>query len=667
LRRRGRHFEHGRIVKRLPSIGVLLSAITALLVVLLLSTFAATAVSALRHQQQTAHIRTAVDVARDISGAREALRVELGVIDTRLAEPAPAPPAILRRLAGLHARSQAALTAVLADLRAGPMGGRAPGSGTILKRRSTYERLLPKAMAAIRLPRGQRDPRLRTAPGKAVYALIAALDDKASALSADIASSDSFVSEMMKIGDIAWYVRAAAGTDRRTVATALAEGRPPAMRQLLLFARTNGRIDAPWTVIREAARRSLLPPRLEATIAQAQAVYFVRYRALRQTVIERLARGEKIAIAGPRWMAMSNPGLDSIMAVSKTALDLTAEHVAAKAAAADRNLCIAIALVLLSIGLACFTTLYAMLRVIRPLKQITGTMRAIAGGALERAIPFEARNDEIGDFAKALRLLRDSTLERQRLESELLRNRVAKETAETSNRVKSEFLANMSHELRTPLNAIIGFSELMRHKMWGPLDGRYEEYATLIHESGQHLLNLVSDILDLAKIEAGKFALDFHPVDLAETISYCLQLTGRRAEEQGVRLTAELGAAPLLLTADPRACRQILLNLLSNAVKFTRAGGQVTISAAALDGRVRIAVKDNGIGIPVAALARIGQAFEQASNDPMLAREGTGLGLALVRALVGRHGGAVRIESEEHVGTTVTIELPLTQPERLAA
>ena len=185
---------------------------------------------------------------------------------------------------------------------------------------------------------------------------------------------------------------------------------------------------------------------------------------------------------------------------------------------------------LASIALASFAAIYVMWGVIRPLRGITKSMQAIAGGSLRTEIPFGDRQDEIGQFAGALKLFRDSSMERLKLEQELLDSRVAQETAETSNRVKSEFLANMSHELRTPLNAIIGFSDMMQHKIFGPMHTGYEEYAGLIHESGNHLLNLVSDILDLAKIEAGKFAIDPREVNLEETVDYCLRLTKRRAD-----------------------------------------------------------------------------------------------------------------------------------------
>jgi signal transduction histidine kinase len=294
-------------------------------------------------------------------------------------------------------------------------------------------------------------------------------------------------------------------------------------------------------------------------------------------------------------------------------------------------------------------------------------MQAIAGGNLKSEIPFGGRQDEIGQFAGALKMFRDATTERIRLEKALVSSRVAQESAETSNRIKSEFLANMSHELRTPLNAIIGFSDIMQHQIRGPLPKDYAEYAALIHESGNHLLNLVSDILDLAKIEAGKFIIDLRDMDLEETMDYSLQLTRRRAEECGITLVKTMPEGPLMLTADPRACKQILLNLLSNAVKFTRRDGTVEITAMATDNCVSISVRDTGIGIPANILSRIGAAFEQASNDPMLAREGTGLGLALVKALVAQHGGSLRVESRENIGTTVRVELPRSQASRAAA
>ncbi len=234
----------------------------------------------------------------------------------------------------------------------------------------------------------------------------------------------------------------------------------------------------------------------------------------------------------------------------------------------------------------------------------------------------------------------------------------ALESAQAASRAKSGFLAGMSHELRTPLNAILGFSGIMREQMYGTMgDARYQEYASLIYDSGTHLLDLISDILDMAKIEAGKTELHFEPVDLAGTIEDCGRMLAERARNNGVELITEVPESGIPLVADGRAIKQIVLNLLSNAVKFTPRGGHVWASARSEGGRVLLCVRDDGIGIPKEALPRLGRAFEQVTTDANIARVGTGLGLALVRALSQKHGGDMKIESVEGEGTTVTVDL----------
>jgi two-component system cell cycle sensor histidine kinase PleC len=225
----------------------------------------------------------------------------------------------------------------------------------------------------------------------------------------------------------------------------------------------------------------------------------------------------------------------------------------------------------------------------------------------------------------------------------------------------------MSHELRTPLNAIIGFTELMRKKMFGPLGNeRYDEYATIIYDSGQHLLDLITDLLDMAKIEAGKLELNFERVDLANTIEDGVRLLKDRADAGGVELSVRPMNA-IFLTADKRAVKQVLINLLSNAVKFTPAGGFVTVWAEQSEGHVRLFVSDSGIGISKDDLKRLGNPFEQAHTDAFVTQGGTGLGLALVKSLTESHGGTFAIESIEGKGTTVSVDFPLTQKARAAA
>jgi len=380
-----------------------------------------------------------------------------------------------------------------------------------------------------------------------------------------------------------------------------------------------------------------------------------------------LSAGEPPPLTARQWLTMSDRELETITAISTTAFAVTRANVADALDQANRELDIALVLMVLSISLASFTLLYVILRVIKPLRAITDAMQAVASSKLDHAIPFQDRRDEIGQFARALRLFRDGVIEKRRLEEELSDNQVAKETAEASSRVKSQFLANMSHELRTPLNAIIGFSDLLQNQMFGPLQPQYHDYAKIIHESGNHLLNLVSDILDIAKIEAGKFVLNCQPIDLGESVDYCIRLVKSRADERGVKLVALLPAQGLTFQADQRGFRQILLNLLSNAVKFSRSGGEVEISARIASQRLVLVVRDHGIGMSESLLSRIGRPFEQAINDPAHAREGTGLGLSLVRSLVLQHGGTLKIESREGSGTAVICELPLMQASAASA
>jgi cell cycle sensor histidine kinase DivJ len=235
----------------------------------------------------------------------------------------------------------------------------------------------------------------------------------------------------------------------------------------------------------------------------------------------------------------------------------------------------------------------------------------------------------------------------------------ARDLAEQANRAKSSFLANMSHELRTPLNAIIGFSEVMTHEMFGPVGSpRYLEYSRLIHESGSHLLELINGILDMSKIEAGKFELSEEIFDFKEVAEACVRFVRQPADRAGVVLRIAVASGARVIFADKRAIKQILVNLLSNGVKFTPRGGDVRVLAG-LDSRgIEIAVSDSGVGISRQDLERLGQPFEQVEGEHVRSKEGTGLGLALVKALASMHGGEAFIESVLGEGTTVRVRLP---------
>jgi len=244
---------------------------------------------------------------------------------------------------------------------------------------------------------------------------------------------------------------------------------------------------------------------------------------------------------------------------------------------------------------------------------------------------------------------------------------VAKDAAERANRAKSKFLANMSHELRTPLNAVLGFSELIKDEHFGAIgDRRYRDYADLIHSAGNHLLDLITDILDMSKIEAGKFELNRERVPVISIVKECADLIEESAAGAGVSLTIDTAGAPRDVHADRRALKQILLNLLSNAVKFTPAGGAVTLRARSAGTFCAFEVEDTGIGIAAEDLQRLGNPFVQLGNNDG-SKPGTGLGLALVRALSEMHGGAFKVDSLEGHGTTATVTIPLAAPQAAAA
>jgi two-component system cell cycle sensor histidine kinase PleC len=236
----------------------------------------------------------------------------------------------------------------------------------------------------------------------------------------------------------------------------------------------------------------------------------------------------------------------------------------------------------------------------------------------------------------------------------------ARRRAEAANIAKSRFLATMSHELRTPLNAILGFSEVMKAELMGPIQNDYyKEYAGNIHDSGRHLLQLINEILDLSRIEAGRYELHEEPVRLCDIVEDCLRLLKLRAESKGLHIALDFAKGLDQIWADERAIRQICLNLMSNALKFTPRGGRITLSVSTTpEGGQMLIVKDTGPGIPKEEIPRVMQAFGQGSLAHQTAEGGTGLGLPIVQNLVSLHGGTFELRSELRKGTEAVVSLP---------
>jgi two-component system cell cycle sensor histidine kinase PleC len=253
-----------------------------------------------------------------------------------------------------------------------------------------------------------------------------------------------------------------------------------------------------------------------------------------------------------------------------------------------------------------------------------------------------------------------SELERQAIELADLAEKYSREKtrAEEANQTKSKFLANMSHELRTPLNAIIGFSEIMESGMFGTLGSeKYQEYCHDILTSGHYLLEVINDILDMSKIEAGRMKLDMEELDLSKTLAESLRVVSGRADDKNLDLDAEIDG-PISIVADRRATKQIIVNLLSNAVKFTPDGGKIIVRSRMVEDSIVLLIADTGIGIAPQSLRRLGRPFEQVESQLTKTYHGSGLGLAIARSLANLHGGSMRLRSKLGSGTVVRVSLP---------
>jgi signal transduction histidine kinase len=295
----------------------------------------------------------------------------------------------------------------------------------------------------------------------------------------------------------------------------------------------------------------------------------------------------------------------------------------------------------------------------RPILELRAAAARVGSGDLEGRIRLET-----GDEIQALGAEFNAMADKLRESYSGLEQKVAEKTAELAlaNRHKSEFLANMSHELRTPLNAVIGFSEALRDEYFGALNGKQKEYVVDIHSSGEHLLSLINEVLDLAKVEAGKMELDAHRFSLRATIDNALTLVRERAVRKRIAISSSVEEGVDEIVADERKVKQVLINLLSNAVKFSDAGGSVRVEARHADGATILTVGDTGPGIAAEDQSRIFEAFQQLPGAGSAKHEGTGLGLSLARSFVELHGGRMWVENEPGHGARFSFSLPDTLP-----
>jgi len=638
-------------MRRYSSIRVLLPAFTGLMTLALAALLAVYAAHAAEIREKARLVPFIVNVSYDLFAAVQNIRAERGTVNTALATPQIADSDLQNELAELRLKSGKALDSALRKLVAVDVPGIEPAIEEIRKSRDAIAELRQGVDEALQQPKDKRaadlGPNWLAANGKYVRAI----DRLSSRLEENVSQSDSFLARMMRTKQIVWSLRSEAGDDRVLVREAMASSTPLSDEKKQQLINIAGRIDGAWKLIHDDAELDSMPQKLKDAIYATDVIYFTEFRSLRGTILDELFAGRPVHIPPRDWYNLSMPGRDSIYNVTKTAFDLASAHATEQFATAQRSFYAAIVLMVAFLGIGALASYYVIKGVVRPIARIAETMRSVADGDLACEIPFGNRADEIGSLSRALRIFRDNAIEKQQLF-------LAKIGAETANRTKSDFMANMSHELRTPLNAIIGFSEVIKIGMFGPLNERYRVYGSDIFDSGTHLLNLINEILDLSKLEAGQFELHEEELDLPAILQACMHLMEPQAEKAKIRLSKSCDNGLPLIFADDRRMRQILINLLSNAVKFTPEGGQVRVSANLRNGCLTIAVSDTGIGIAPQDIPKALEAFGQINSKISRTHQGTGLGLPLVKHLVELHGGTLTIESKVNIGTTVKVVLP---------
>jgi signal transduction histidine kinase len=639
-------------VKRHLSISVLLPTVTGLLTLALVTICALYARNALQSREQALRVPVIVGISSDLFTAIQGFRVERGAVNTNLAAPVPIATEDQNNITRLRIQSEKALDSALSRIGFVHIDGSGPAVEAIHERVHALVQQRADVDAALVRARDERSPAVTQNWIATSGEVVSAIDDLSTVLEAELTDGDAFIANLILLKQIVWSLRSDSGEERLLVREAMVSGKPVLEQQKHQFTALAGSILGTWKLVRDKTRSSKAPPELRAAIEEADRTYFSSYRPRWDALVADLAAGRKVDLSPHEWAAMSNAGRDAIFKLSQTAFDLARAHAYKQSKTAERNFYLAVLFMAVFSLTGTATVFYVLRGVVTPISQINNAMRLVADGNFTCAIPFKHRIDEIGSLSESLHVFRDNAIEKQRLSIEKMR-------AETANRTKSEFLANMSHELRTPLNAIIGFSEVMKRAMFGPLSEQYRDYGADIFNSGTHLLDLINDVLDLSKLEAKKLELFEEIVGIDDVIDASVRLVSPQAGKARVHVIKSTGEEALpAVRADERRLRQVLLNLLSNAVKFTPEGGSVHITGSRGNGGLAITIKDNGIGIAADQIPKVLEPFCQIDSKVSRRHHGTGLGLPLAKQLIELHGGTLRIESALNVGTCVTIFLP---------
>jgi signal transduction histidine kinase len=624
---------------KFTSIKILLQALTGLMALALVTIFATSAERAFTQRAAAKHVDAVVGISRSLFTAMQTIRVERGTLNSSLETATPIDPGARRDIATLRATSNAALDSALAEIGKVGIPASDPSVAKIVGARQEFDRIRASADAALLLPKIDRPPTIRGLVVASAGKFVDSLDAFSERLSGEINQIDPLITEMMKIKQIAWVVRDAAGLDRLTVGSLIGsrEGIGPA--QQLQIAMLAGRIDAGWQLIAEDARWLDLPPPLKASIAKTQKLYFQDVRTRRKALLDDIAAGRGSPITGVEWLNLTNPGVESIMNVANTAFDLSGAEAAEEERVATQNFAAAAILTLFFVGFGIFALIFVIRRVARPMATITAAMRAVADGDLEREAPYAERQDELGELARTLDIFREKGRENRRLAAELLQQERLS--------ALGQLTATVAHELRNPLSAIRNtvytFKELGKGLN---LDRPIERVERSISRCDR----IISDLLDFTRVrELRKRVASFD--------KWLDEVLNDQKLPPGVALVRNLSAPAYLIDFDSDRMRQVVINLVDNAAQAmsgdnATAHGRIVVTTAARLNVFELVIADNGPGISAENLARV---FEPLFSTKSF---GTGLGLPMVKQLIQQHNGTVDIASTPGKGTKITIRLP---------
>lgn len=632
------------------SIGALLQAVTGVMAIALVTGFAFYAGDSFQRMQTAKRVLATADISRDLFMAMQNLRVERGTINTALETAKPVDSATQDTALALRQRSGAALDSALVKLAKARLNSTGPALKEIRDARERFVDLRQQADVALLKPRDQRNATLSAKWVAGGGKLVESIDALSEQLSGDIVRADPLIAEMMKIKQLGWTVRDAAGFDRLLIGAAVARGKSFPVETRQQTWELTGRIDATWKIIEDDARLQVMPAPLRDAVQQARQVYFGETRAKRKAIIDALTAGRAPDVTGADWVTISNRGLETLINVPNIAFDLTEAHAAQEVEAAQGNFLGALFLMLFFSALGLFAVLLVVRRVTRPMAQITASVRAVAAGDLDHTIPFAGRGDEIGELARALEVFRDNARDKLRMEDELIR----KERLSAL----GQLTATVAHELRNPLSAIRNAAYVLREMVGGT--GAMERPVARIDRSVARCDRIIADLLNFTRAKE----LQRAPVAADAWIE---ELLNEQKLPEGVELVRKVSPSKRPIHLDGDRMRQVLINLLDNAAQAMHASSghkgerRIVVATYETDAFLEIVIEDTGPGIPGENLAKV---FEPLfSTKP----SGTGLGLPTVKQIVEQHGGTVAMTSEVGKGTRVVIRIPHRSAAEIAA